>query len=118
MLMVPRPNGPAKDPFSFAVVAILAIGGVLAGCAVEAAESRPNVLFVIVDDLRLAIEVKSSRQVSRDHLRGLRQLAVDQPEIGRRILVCLEPKERRTEDQIEIMPAEVFARRLWAGELL
>ena len=37
--------------------------------------------------------------------------------IIRRIVVCREPRARRTEDGIEILPASVFVQRLWAGEL-
>jgi len=33
-------------------------------------------------------------------------------------LVCLEPTARRTEGGIDILPAEEFARRLWAGEVV
>jgi hypothetical protein len=33
------------------------------------------------------------------------------------VVVCLEPKARRTDDGIEILPAASFVRRLWAGEL-
>ena len=41
----------------------------------------------------------------------------DHPGVGRRIVVCLEPRPRRTEDGIDILPAEVFVHRLWEGEL-
>jgi hypothetical protein len=52
-----------------------------------------------------------------DYLKGLRHLAWDHPRVGRRVVVCLEPKARRTDDGIEILPAATFIRRLWAGEL-
>jgi uncharacterized protein len=72
----------------------------------------------VVDDLRLAIEVKSSRKITGRHLKGLRNLAIDHPEVRRRIVVCLEPRARRTEDGIEILPVTEFSRRLWLGELV
>jgi len=72
----------------------------------------------VVDDMRLAIEAKSSRRVNRDHLKGLRALREDHPEVGRLVVVCLEEEARRTADGIEIMPAGDFARRLWQGELI
>lgn len=71
----------------------------------------------IVDDLRVAIEAKAARSVTADHLRGLRQLAIDHPRIGQRVVVSLEPRLRRTEDGILIVPAEQFGARLAAGEL-
>ena len=36
---------------------------------------------------------------------SLRSLVKDHPGTGRRILVCLEPRARRTEDGIDILPA-------------
>jgi hypothetical protein len=35
---------------------------------------------------------------------------------ARRVVVCLEPKRRLTEDGIEILPVEVFVQKV--GELL
>ncbi len=34
------------------------------------------------------------------------------------MIVCLEPRPRRTEDGIDILPAHTFAHRLWEGSLL
>ena len=48
----------------------------------------------IIDDMRVAIEVKATARVTSDHLQGLRQLREDHPRIPRRILVCLEAKRR------------------------
>jgi hypothetical protein len=52
-----------------------------------------------------------------DHLKGLRHLAQDH-RVRRRIVVCLEPRARRTEDGIEVLPARAFVERLSAGDLL
>jgi predicted AAA+ superfamily ATPase len=71
----------------------------------------------IVGAMKIAIEAKASSNVNADHLKGLRQLAVDHPEVGRRIVVCLEGRARRTPDGIEILPVPDFLRRLWGGEL-
>jgi len=38
--------------------------------------------------------------------------------VKRRIAVSLNPRARCTEDGIEILPARVFAERLWADDLL
>jgi len=72
----------------------------------------------IVDDMRLAIEAKASQRISKNHLKGLRALAEDHPHVGRRIVVCLEPKPRRTEDGIEILPVDAFVDALRTGSLL
>ena len=42
----------------------------------------------------------------------------DQPRIRKRVVVSLDERSRRTEDGIDILPARIFARRLWDGELM
>lgn len=71
----------------------------------------------IVNDMQLAIEAKATTKITADHLRGLRALAQDHPRVKQRILVCLELKSYRTEDDILILPATEFCQRLGAGEL-
>ncbi len=48
----------------------------------------------IVGDMRCAIEAKAASRVTSDHLKGLRQLAVDQPGVRRRVVASLEPSPR------------------------
>lgn len=71
----------------------------------------------VLGDMEAAVEAKAVTRVTSDHLRGLRQLAVEHPEVRQRWLVCLEPKARRTDDGIEIVPYRDFARRAWSDEL-
>ena len=71
----------------------------------------------IFGDMHVAVEAKAKRQVTNRDLRGLRHLAKDHPEVRKRLVACLEPSPRRTEDGIEILPAADFAARLWSGEL-
>jgi len=71
----------------------------------------------VINDMAVAIEAKSSRTISSHHLKGLRQLAIDHPNVDRRIVLCLEDRPRRTSDGIEIMPYGDFVRRLWSGEI-
>jgi len=72
----------------------------------------------VLGDLQLAIEAKSSSRITRDHLKGLRELVMDHPRIKRRIVVCREPRARKTDDGIEILPASTFVLRLWNGDLV
>lgn len=65
----------------------------------------------IVGNMVVAIEAKASDKVTADHLRGLRHLVADHPGV-RRVVVCLEPKRRTTDDGIEILPASAFAEDL------
>ncbi|MEA3545586.1 MAG: AAA family ATPase, partial [Thermodesulfobacteriota bacterium] len=71
----------------------------------------------IVNDMAVAIEVKASRNIAAKHLKGLRSLSIDHPEVKMRILVCCEDKARTTEDGILIVPADKFVEKLWQGEL-
>lgn len=70
----------------------------------------------IINDMDVAIEVKGSEKISATHLKGLRSLEVDHPQIGRKIVVCCEKKLRITDDGIEIIPAAIFAAMLWNGD--
>lgn len=71
----------------------------------------------VLGDMAAAIEAKSSSRITSDHLKGLRSLAQDHPRVGRRIVVCREPRKRKTEDGIEIIPVSAFVRELWNGDL-
>ncbi len=71
----------------------------------------------VIGDMRCAIEARPTPRVTSDHLKGLRQIAVDHPGVRRRVVVSLEPGPRVTEDGIEILPWRVFLDRLWSGEL-
>ncbi len=68
----------------------------------------------VINDMAVAIEAKSSRTISSHHLTGLRQLAIDHPNVERRIVLCLENRPRRTPDGIEIMPYGDFVQHLWS----
>ena len=72
----------------------------------------------VIGDMRIAIEAKATARVTSSHLKGLRTLAEEHPGVGRRVVVCLEPRPRRTEDGIDIIGATDFAERLWHGDLV
>ncbi|MDE0026274.1 MAG: AAA family ATPase [Spirochaetaceae bacterium] len=72
----------------------------------------------VLGDMEVAVEAKASTRIARAHLRGLRVLAEEHPGIRRRIVVCLEPRARRTDDGIDILPAAEFVRRLGQGTLV
>ncbi len=76
--------------------------------------SRIEVDFVVAEGQKpvVAIEVKASRSVSSQDLKGLRAFCEDWPRV-RKIVVSLEPHPRTTEDRIEILPVEQFLDRLW-----
>ena len=79
--------------------------------------SQTEVDFLL-DDLSIAIEAKSSGNIGNQHLRGLRSIAVEYPEIPQRVVVCRERRARVTDDGILILPAERFVERLWGDDLI
>jgi len=70
----------------------------------------------VVNDVEVAIEAKATAKVTPDHLRGLRALVQDHPRVRRRVVACLEPNARRTQDGIVILPAREFCQRLDGGD--
>lgn len=80
--------------------------------------SQMEVDFILAEGQKatVAIEVKASRSVSPQDLKGLRAFGEDWPRI-RRIVVALEPHPRTTEDRIEILPVEQFLSQLWDQEI-
>lgn len=71
----------------------------------------------VIGQMKAAIEVKASSKIKNSHLKGLRELRKDHPEIERLILVCLESKSRTTEDGIKIIPALNFVEQLWSTKV-
>jgi predicted AAA+ superfamily ATPase len=66
----------------------------------------------VVNDMQVAIEAKAAGKITSDHLKGLRAVTQDHRRVKERVVVCLEPKPRRTEDGILILPATEFSQRL------
>ncbi len=71
----------------------------------------------IVGDLLLAVEAKGTAVIHSDHLKGLRELRSDYPDVKATCIVCLASTESVTEDGILILPYQEFVSRLWAGDL-
>ncbi len=99
------------------LTAYISYRNVDAGLTYWGLTSQTEVDFLL-DDLSVAIEAKSSENISNQHLRGLRSIAVEYPEIAQRVVVCREQRARLTDDGILILPAERFIERLWGGDLL
>lgn len=72
----------------------------------------------VVNEMQVAIEAKATANVVSQHLKGLRELVRDHPDVGERVVVCLEPTSRRTSDGILILPPDEFCRRLNDGAFM
>lgn len=71
----------------------------------------------VLGDSEISIEVKSTDSANTTHLKGLRRFKEEYP-VRRSILVSLDPKPRKTEDQIEILPWQMFLEQLWSGKVV
>ena len=77
--------------------------------------SRFEVDFVVGD--AVAIEVKAKSRVSARDYKGLLALAEEVP-LERKLVVCHEPRPRRDDDGVEILPVQRFLGALWDGALI
>jgi len=64
----------------------------------------------------VAVEIKSADRVQDRHLKGLRALKEENP--FKCIMVSRDPKPRKTNDDILIVPWEEFLKRLWSNEIV
>ncbi len=71
----------------------------------------------VINDLECVIECKASSNIQPVHLKGLREIAKEHPNVGQRVLVCNEPTSRKTADGVEILCARDFIDALWNGRL-
>jgi uncharacterized protein len=77
--------------------------------------SQIEVDFILGNN-EVAVEVKSTTNVSARHLKGLKSFA-EEYKTKQLILVCNEPLPRLVEGVL-ILPWKVFLERLWAGEII
>ena len=71
----------------------------------------------ILGDHEISIEVKSTTFANDSHLKGLRRFK-EEYSTRRSILVSLDLNPRRTEDNIEILPWNIFLEQLWQGNVI
>ena len=77
--------------------------------------TRTNLEVDFVVNGEVAIEAKTTRNATKDDLKGLRAIG-DEGAFRHRILVSDEPRPREV-DGVSILPWREFIGRLWAGEL-
>ncbi len=65
---------------------------------------------------KTAIEVKAGKTVSAQDLKSLKILK-EEGQLKKYVLVCME-KEARNIDGIEILPVDIFLKKLWRGKLV
>lgn len=71
----------------------------------------------ILNDMDVAIEVKSSNRIHSGQLKGLKAL-LEEHHVKRAIIVSLETQVRKLDMGIEVLPWQVFLDQLWAGDLV
>lgn len=71
---------------------------------------------LVLGDRDVAVEIKSTDMVRSRHLKGIRAF-MEETLPRRAIVVSLDPKPRRTPDEIEIIPWRTFLEQLWEDKL-
>jgi hypothetical protein len=69
-----------------------------------------------VNHIDCAIECKSSGRITGSHLKGLRELSLEHPEVKQKVLVCMVKWDYTTEAGIIIPGYRSFINKLWKGE--
>ena len=77
--------------------------------------SQLEVDFVVGD--AVAVEVKAKSRVSTRDYKGLLALAEEIP-LRRKLVVCHEPRRRRDDHGVEIVPVQEFMDALWGGAIV
>lgn len=71
----------------------------------------------ILNDMEVAIEIKSSKRVHETDAKALKLLQQEHP-VQRCILVSLEPEPKKMLNNIECLPWRIFLEKLWNHEIL
>ena len=71
---------------------------------------------VVVGEARVAIEIKSCREVMSRHLKGLKAFSEEFPRC--KLIVVSFDCYRRVSSNVEIIPVQEFLSDLWAGKIL
>lgn len=69
--------------------------------------------FVINEEV--AIEVKATSMVTEKHLKGLQNFSAKE-KVRRQIIVSMDDRLRKI-GKIEVLPVEIFLKKLWAGDI-
>ncbi len=69
----------------------------------------------IVNHIDCALEAKASVKINNRHLRGLRELKKEHPEVKKMVLVSMDTHDRKTQDGILVLHYTTFLDNLWAG---
>ncbi len=71
----------------------------------------------VLGDHEVALEAKSSAEVKPHHLKGIRAFT-EEFTVKQAIVVSLDPRPRKTDDGILILPWKEFLARLWADRIV
>ena len=71
----------------------------------------------VLGDHEIVIEAKSTEVTIKTHLKGIRRFR-EEYATRRSIVVSMDSRPRKTEDQIEILPWQTFLEQLWGGKVI
>ncbi|MFU8780612.1 MAG: ATP-binding protein [Kiritimatiellia bacterium] len=72
----------------------------------------------VLGDADVAIEVKGKARIQSNDWRHLLEFRREYPQVGRLIIVSLEPYARITDEGVHILPWQDFLQNLWQGTLI
>lgn len=72
---------------------------------------------LIIGDLDVTVEFKSTNRIRPEHLKGTRALR-EENKVDRSLIVSRDRSFRKTEDSIELMYWEEFCKKLWDGSVI
>lgn len=72
---------------------------------------------LIIGEMNVAIEFKSTKIIREEYLRNLRKLSEEET-VKRKFLITLNDNNRTTKDGINIINYKVFLKSLWLGEII
>ena len=72
---------------------------------------------LVLGEAEVAVEAKSTGNVTDRHLRGIRAFS-EENTARHTIVVSMDPRPRRTEDGVDILPWRLFLERLWQNEFI
>ena len=93
------------------------VEGLLKQEELEKLQARFGALRLVCGPGDTLAKVAQRYRVSPADLKGLRALA-EETRLKKRLVVCMEPRERITDDGIAIVPAARFLEELWSGGVI
>jgi predicted AAA+ superfamily ATPase len=68
----------------------------------------------IIEDMKLALEVKGTQKVNSSHTREMRAL-LEEHTVENAVILSQDKEPRKLDSHIQVLPWQIFLEKLWAG---